>query len=768
MRRTIQPRHYRRAVALLACLAMLLTLVVTLGGGAQRASAGANIDYPEYPYAATDYTEPLRGQFHFSSQNGWMNDVNGPVYYRGTYHLFYQNNPHDLTHGTIHWGHATSTDLVHWTQQPVALEPGVHPATDLASGSAWVDVNNVTGLKNGSDDPILLFTNTNGVSIAYSTDGAKTFQMYNGGQRVITTTSTSRDPKVQWDPAHNRWVLTEYDESNGHGATFYTSTNLLSWTPVGRYAGSWLYECPDLYQLPVDGNTGNQKWVLQDASGRYVIGSLDANSVFVSDWATPQTMDKAQTGYSSPSTWYAAQTFNQMPNNRIVQMAWQPGNQGVTWNGNASFPVDIALKTFSEGIRITRNPVAEISTIHSSSQTWGASTITANGANDPFAGISADTYEIQAEFDLTGTTATDFGFQLHKRADGSSDHTVAYSVGAQTLYGQSMPPTSNNHIKVRMLVDRGQLEVYGNDGKMVVSDNVNFNSAPTSQGIHLYSNGGTVNLVSLAFYRIGSTWTPAPEGRAPSNEIVSTTQQSKCVDRDTATNKVQIYDCQAHPNQAWLLNSDGTITTGGTCLQLPPGQTANGTLLQTATCAGSSNQKWSRGNFGSLINQASGRCLDLPSSNFTNSTQLQAYDCVGSANQSWVGPTSASAGSTGRITWNNTSKCVDLDVASGRIQLWDCNGHANQSFTLNANGTLTTGSTCVETPAGQTANHTLVDAATCTGSTTQIWSKGNSNTIINQATGRCLDLDSGITTNGRQLQIYDCVGGADQNWNGPA
>ena len=746
---------------------MLLPLAVSFGFGAQRASAGTAIDYPEYPYAATDYTEPLRGQYHFSSQNGWMNDVNGPVYYRGTYHLFYQNNPHDLTHGTIHWGHATSTDLVHWTQQPIALEPGVDPATDLASGSAWVDVNNVTGLKSGTDDPILLFSNTNGVSIAYSTNGAKTFQMYKGGQKVITTTSTSRDPKVQWDPAGHRWVLAEYDENGGHGATFYTSNNLLAWTQVGRYAGSWLYECPDLYQLPVDGITGNQKWVLQDASGRYVIGSLDANSVFISDWASPQTMDKAQTGYSAPSTWYAAQTFNQMPNNRIVQMAWQPGNQGSTWNGNASFPVDVALKTFSEGIRITRNPVPEIDGIHTTNQTWPATTLTADGANDPFAGITGDTYEIRAEFDLTGTTASSFGFQLHRRSDGSSDRTVAYDTGAQTLYGQTLPPAATNHVKIRMLVDRGQLEVFGNDGKMVVSDNVNFNSTAASKGIKLYSNGGSVNLVSLAFSRIGSTWNPAPEGTAPLREFVSTTQQSKCVDRDTATNRVQIYDCQGNINQAWLLNPDGTVTTGGVCLQLPPGQNANGTLLQTAPCAGGVNQKWVRGNFGSLINQGSGRCLDVPSGDFTNTRQLQAYDCVGSPNQSWVGPTPAAAGATGQITWNSTAKCVDRDVASGRIQIWDCNSHANQTFTLNGSGTLTTEGVCVEITAGQIANHTLVDAATCTGGPNQVWSKGTNASFVNQASGRCLDLDSGNTTNGGQLQLYDCVGGPNQTWNGP-
>ncbi|MEU0090710.1 ricin-type beta-trefoil lectin domain protein [Kribbella sp. NPDC006257] len=619
-------------------VASFLAWVLALTGltALPAAVAGSPADYPEYPYAATDYTEPLRGQFHFSPQNGFMNDVNAPLYYRGVYHLFFQHNPHGLGwDAAVHWGHATSTDLVHWTQQAISLEPGVHSG-NLWSGSGWVDVNNVTGLKTGADDPILLFTNTNGVSIAYSTDGAKTFQMYNGGAKVITDPVESRDPKVQWDPQHNRWELVTFRA--GTGAAFYTSTNLLDWSYRGAYAASWFVECPDLYQLPVDGNTNVRKWVLQDASGEYVTGSLDANGLFVADSATPQRMEWGVSGAAfPPSTWYAPQTFNQLPNGRIVQLAWQPSNAGVTWTGNASFPVELALKTYPEGIRLTRNPVSEISTLRTSTQTWGTRTITTDPATDPLSGSSADTYEINARFDLTGTTASEFGFRLHVRPDGSSDRTVAYGVPAQSLYGVPMPPIANQ-VTIRLLVDRGQLEVFGNDGKTVVSDNVAFNSSPTSLGLHLYAVGGAVTLTSLSFSPIGATWTPAPEGTAPASAIVSTTRQGFCVDRDVASGKVQLWSCLANSNQTWTLDSSGELKTGGVCLEVPSGQTANLTLLRVATCSGSSNQTWHRGNFGSLVNQASGRCLDLPEADFTNGRQLQIYDCVGTRNQSWVGP----------------------------------------------------------------------------------------------------------------------------------
>lgn len=230
------------AVALVAATAGAVSVPLAVEGPAH---AGNAADYPEFPYEATDYTEPHRGQFHFSPPNGWMNDINGPVYYRGVYHLFFQSNPHSLgANNDIHWGHATSTDLVHWTEQPIALEPGVQnpggAQSLLWSGSAWVDTTNATGLKTGSDDPILLFTGTDGVSIAYSVDGARTFQMYDGGAQVVSTgTTESRDPKVQWDPIGNRWEMVLYDFTGSQGASFYTST----------------------------------KWVLQDAGGQYVTGT---------------------------------------------------------------------------------------------------------------------------------------------------------------------------------------------------------------------------------------------------------------------------------------------------------------------------------------------------------------------------------------------------------------------------------------------------------------------------------------------------------------
>jgi fructan beta-fructosidase len=185
--RPLRPRGVRKVLAV-AAAAVLAVSGVTLAGAVGVAavpSAAADscgfdparyhdldvaADYPSYPYVSTDYREPFRGQFHFSSANGWLNDVNGAFFYRGQYHLFYQNNPHTTENANdIGWGHAVSTDLVHWVQQPVGLQPGIqvpnvgNPTCEpplLWSGSAWVDTGNVSGLKNGPDDPILMYTGT--------------------------------------------------------------------------------------------------------------------------------------------------------------------------------------------------------------------------------------------------------------------------------------------------------------------------------------------------------------------------------------------------------------------------------------------------------------------------------------------------------------------------------------------------------------------------------------------------------------------------------
>ncbi|WP_106124295.1 GH32 C-terminal domain-containing protein [Pseudosporangium ferrugineum] len=485
-------------VRALVTLVLLVSAAVVVPAG--PASAGVAGDYPEFPYAPTAYTEPHRGQVHFSAAGGWMNDVNAPLYADGVYHLFFQHNPHGLQWDTMHWGHAVSTDLVHWTQRPVALEPGVHPG-NLWSGGGVVDTANTSGLRTGSRAPIVVFTGTDGVSVAYSNDGGDTFQPYDHGRKVITMPAESRDPKVFWHEPTRRWVMVFWSAGGGNAAHFYTSPDLLTWTFASRYAADWLFECPDMFPLRLDG-TGPEKWILSDASGEYVVGAFDGTT-FTADrsGAAPLRMDEGDNRVDG--SYYAALTFSNLPGRRTVQMAWMPGNRGSVWTGSATFPVELGLRTYAGVPRVTRTPVPEIAGLRTAGTTWTGRTLTADPATDPLRGASADAYELTAEFDTAGATASRFGFRLGVRPDGTSTRDVTYDRAAGTLDGGVLPPVGGR-VRVRLIVDRGQVETFGNDGRLSVTRTADFE--PGAYGVRAYAEGGSVKLTSLTLTPLRPAW----------------------------------------------------------------------------------------------------------------------------------------------------------------------------------------------------------------------------------------------------------------------
>ncbi|GIM30378.1 levanase [Clostridium polyendosporum] len=263
----------------------------------------ANFNLANAATSKTYRNEVYRPQYHYTPDTGWMNDPNGMVYYKGEYHLFYQYYPNSTVWGPMHWGHAVSKDLVNWTQEPISLYPDKNG--DIFSGSVVVDWNNSSGFFNDTPDKtglVALFTNACGAggqeqSIAYSKDNGKTWTEYSANP-VIPNQGTGdfRDPKVSWDDTHKKWVMTLAVQNR---VEFYTSSNLKNWTKSGEFgrqgqgshAGVW--ECPDLFQLPVDGQTGKSKWVLLLSLGAsatvdsppaggsgmmYFVGDFDGNT----------------------------------------------------------------------------------------------------------------------------------------------------------------------------------------------------------------------------------------------------------------------------------------------------------------------------------------------------------------------------------------------------------------------------------------------------------------------------------------------------------
>ncbi|ACB94959.1 glycoside hydrolase family 32 protein [Beijerinckia indica] len=276
-----------------------------------------------YALAGT-YTETFRPQFHYTPAKNWMNDPNGLVYYGGKYHLFYQYNPNGMTWGDMSWGHAVSTDTVHWTEMPIALNVEKYAPGQVTqmfwSGSAVVDSNNTSGLGTTTNPPMVaIYTSyypqaltlangtsvqagTQAQSIAYSLDQGTTWTQYSGDPIIQLPPSpyqdqfqNFRDPKVFWYAPEKKWVMVAALAAL-HKVVLYSSKDLKQWTfmsefgPANESIGAW--ECPDLFPLPVDGNTSNIKWVLvvninpgsitAGSGAQYFLGQFD-DTQFVAD-----------------------------------------------------------------------------------------------------------------------------------------------------------------------------------------------------------------------------------------------------------------------------------------------------------------------------------------------------------------------------------------------------------------------------------------------------------------------------------------------------
>ncbi len=320
------------------------------------------------------YREALRGQLHFSPRRGWNNDPNGMVYANGEYHLFFQHNPYGWNWGNMHWGHAVSRDLVHWEELPEALYPPKYG--DMAfSGSAVVDKANTSGWKTGADAPMVAaFTSTGrGECIVYSNDRGRTWTEYEGNPVVK---HEGRDPRLLWHEASRQWSMAVYDERPSkpkperEAISFYTSPDLKNWTFRSRIDD--LFECPDIFELPVDGNAGRKKWVLTAASSHYFIGDFDGGTF------TPET--RKLPGHRGKG-FYAAQTFSHDPKGRTVQIGWfQTATPGMPFNQSMTVPLELSLKTTAEGPRLAWRPVEELSALRSETWTQADGTLKAGAA----------------------------------------------------------------------------------------------------------------------------------------------------------------------------------------------------------------------------------------------------------------------------------------------------------------------------------------------------------------------------------------------------
>jgi fructan beta-fructosidase len=450
------------------------------------------------------YCEPLRGQFHFSSRRGWNNDPNGLVFFNGEYHLFYQHNPYGWSHGNMHWGHAVSRDLVHWEEIGDAIAPD-HMGT-ISSGSAVVDWKNTSGLgKDGKPPLVLVYTAAGKPTtpcITSSTDG-RHFTKFSGNP-IVKRIGAGRnsDPKVLWHEPTKRWVMLLYIDLPGrqHTIHFLTSPNLIDWTLASITKGEvaqkhFLFECPDFFELPVDGDFSKRKWVLTAANHEYAIGTFDGAKF------TAET-DKLP-GNGGNKGLYAAQTFSDIPasDGRRIQIGWfKSATPGMPFNQSMTIPLEVKLIKTAEGPRQTWTPVKELESLRTKSHRLGSLTLQPGEAN-PLDKVRAELIELRAEFESGATSV------VHFKVRGVA---VSYDAAKQELIvnGRRAPaPLRNGKQRLTVFCDRNGLEFFTGDGLTYVPMPVIPDASVLS--VEVGVAGTPVKFSSLDVHELKSAW-PQP------------------------------------------------------------------------------------------------------------------------------------------------------------------------------------------------------------------------------------------------------------------
>ena len=336
-----------------------------------------------YPGAENLYSEHLRPQLHFSPTRGYISDPNGLFYYDGTYHIFFQHDIFNMgyvdwkDHVNMAWGHATSQDLIHWNETPDVLLPDdMGPAF---SGSGVVDLENISGLGNGEHPPILLYYTAAGGQgrhtrhlkhtqcLAYSVDGGKSFKKYEKNPLIPYKSYGNRDPKVFFNPGLKVWMLFVYTD-DGEKYFLYTSKNLMDWEYVTDIKWDNM-ECPDLLYLPVNGDESNKKMVLWGANGGYMV--VEFNGVELKPLSKSKKLQNA-------FLHSCAQTFNNAPNDRCIQMSVFRMGCAEASCGCLSVPCDLTLHEKDGDYWLLSTPASEIEKIRISSDEYDSVKINSN------------------------------------------------------------------------------------------------------------------------------------------------------------------------------------------------------------------------------------------------------------------------------------------------------------------------------------------------------------------------------------------------------
>lgn len=471
------------------------------------------------------FQEAFRPQFHFSPKDNWMNDPNGMVYHKGIYHLFFQYYPEDIVWGPMHWGHATSKDLVFWEHQPIKLFPDENGY--IFSGSAVVDHKNTSGLGSAENPPLVaIFTYHDPIGekeeridfqtqgIAFSLDNGKSWTKYKNNPVLMNPgIADFRDPKVFWHKETKKWIMALAVKDH---AEFYASPDLINWSKLsefgkisGAHGGVW--ECPDLFPLVVEGSD-ILKWVLiisinpggpnAGSATQYFVGDFDGKT-FAADHSDIKWMD-----YGSDN--YAGVTYSNVPDGKKILIGWMSN-----WN--------YAQKTPTKEWRSAMTLPRELSLIREQDQYWLRSMPIEN-----FDKLSKNIRQI-ASLDLESTYKlvdqqiqqsdikfnTSLSENLSLKFHNDIDEELVFSIDAQTNqiildrrksgktdFSDNFAdkihtlPFSDLEKKVdaRIIIDRSSIEIFVDEGKYVLTEQFFPNAPYNSIEISSSTNGVITDL----------------------------------------------------------------------------------------------------------------------------------------------------------------------------------------------------------------------------------------------------------------------------------
>lgn len=479
---------------------------------------------------------PWRPWFHYTAEQHQINDPNGLFWLDGLYHLCHQYN----VDGEVHWGHATSTDLIRWTH----LDPALYP-DDLGqiwSGSAVVDQDNTSGLQSGPNPPVVAYftysardSGTQSQGRAFSTDGGRTWTkdpanpiLPNEGRRDF------RDPKVLWHQRTARWVMVV---TVGQQLEFLASTDLKSWSVVGTFGnghgahdGAW--ECPDLFEMPVEGRPGETRWVLSvsvidgapaGGSGmQYFVGSFDGTS-FTNDHPASTVLWQNH----GPDC-YAGVTWGDapVPDRRRLMIAWTDNWRyrevvpTSPFNGQLSTVRELTLIETPDGLRLVQSPIDSYQELRDSAVARRDLDVSGSLVLDGAEGASLD-LEVELEVPPTGEAGVDvlvgpdhrtrIGYDtgsgtvfLDRSRSGVVPQRDGSSLGGEwaARFDAPLAVAGGERVRLRILVDRSSVDVYANAGRAQLSALVLPESSDT--GVALFAST-TARFVSVQAWSMRRT-----------------------------------------------------------------------------------------------------------------------------------------------------------------------------------------------------------------------------------------------------------------------